>query len=92
MRHVAYLPADVVKFAGAEDSDLSTRRLVEPRQSAQQCCFAGAVIAENGIEFPTGKFRGDAAQRGETAKLLDQVRDSDNGRGFSQGVKSLSDK
>src|SRR6266478_839702 len=83
MRHVAHLLADVVKLFGPEDRDLAVRRLAESCQSAQQCSFAGAVIAENGVEFPTGKFRSDAAQRGEAAKLLDKVRDSDDGSGFS---------
>src|SRR5208282_4898898 len=89
MRHVAHLLADVVKLPGAEDRDLAARGLVESCESTQQCSFAGAVIAENGIEFAAGKLRGNAAQRGKTAKLLDQVRDCDDvdGRGFSQRNK-----
>ena len=78
MRHVAHLLADVVKLAGAEDRDLAARRLVESGQRAQQRGLAGAVIAENGVEFPAGKFRGDAAQSGKAAELLDQVRDGDD--------------
>ena len=89
MRHVAHLLADVVKPPGAENRDLAARRLVESRESPQQGSFAGAVIAENGIEFPARKFRGYAAQSRKSAKLLDQVRNGDDGRGFSQGVGSL---
>ena len=73
MCHVAHLLADVVKLVGPEDRDLAARRLAESGQSAQQCGFAGAVIAENGIELTAGKFRGDAAQRGKAAKLFDQI-------------------
>ncbi len=75
----------------AEDRDVAARRLVESCQSAQQSSLAGAVIAENGVEFPAGKLRGDAAQSGKTAKLLDQVRDSDDVDGDSafsvKGIK-----
>jgi vesicle coat complex subunit len=86
MRHVAHLLADVVKLTGPEDRDRAARRLIESCQSAQQCSFTGAVIAENGVKFPADKFGSDAAQSGKTPKLFDQVRDSDNGdgRGFSQ--------
>src|SRR5580704_11389268 len=71
MRHVPHLLADVVKLLSPEDRDVAAGRLAEACQGAQQCSFARAVIAENGVEFPAGKFRGDAAQRGKTAKLLD---------------------
>ena len=80
MRHVAYLLTDVVKLAGSENRNLAARGLVESRQSTQQGSLAGAVIAENGVKFPAGKFRRDAAQGGKSAKLLDQVRDGDDGR------------
>ena len=86
MRHVAYLLADVVKFTYPEDHDVAARRLAESCQSTQQCSFAGAVIAENRVELPTGKFRGDATQSGKAAKLLDQIRDSDDGDGGGRGV------
>jgi len=88
MRHVANLLADVVKLAGPENRDLAAGRVVESCESTQQRGFTGAVVAENGIEFPAGKFRSNAAQSGKTAKLLDQVRDSDDvdgsGSVFSQ--------
>ena len=86
MRHVAHLLADVVKLLSPEDRDVAAGRLAEACQGAQQCSFARAVIAENGVEFPAGKFRGDAAQRGKTTKLLDQIRDSDDGDGGGYGV------
>ena len=56
MRHVADLLADVVKLAGAEDRDFAARRLVESRQRAQQCRLAGAVVAQNGVEFAAGEI------------------------------------
>jgi hypothetical protein len=86
MRHVAHLLTDVVKLTDPENRDLAIRRLAESCQSTQQCSFARAVIAENGVEFPAGKFRGDAPQRGKTTKLLDQIRDSDDGDGGGYGV------
>jgi len=89
MGHVADLLADVVKFSGAEDGDLAARRIVKSCESAQQRGFAGSVIAKDGVEFAAGKFGGDAAESGKTAKLLYEVRDGDNGRGggFSQRDK-----
>src|SRR5208282_2130386 len=89
MRHITHLLANVVKLAGAKNRDLAARGLVESRQSAQQGGLAGAVVAENGVKFSAGKFRGNAAQSRKTAELLDQVRDGDDGRGFSQRVGSL---
>src|SRR5258708_9562605 len=88
MRHVTDLLANVAKPAGPKDRNLAARRLAESRQSAEQCSFAGAVIAENGIEFSARKFRSNSAQRSKTAKLFDQIRDSDDGdgRGFSHAV------
>src|ERR1700675_2675083 len=86
MRHVAHLLADVVNLLDPEDRGLAARGLAEPCESAQQRGFAGTVVAENGVEFPAEKFRGDATQRGKTAKLLDQVRDSDDGDGGGRGV------
>ena len=81
MRHVADLLADVAKFAAPRMAIAAARRLAQSRQRAQQSSLARAVIAENGVELPAGKFRGDAAERGKTAKLLDQIRDGDDGAG-----------
>ncbi len=89
MGHIPNLLADVVELAGAENRDLAARWLVESRQSAQQSSFSGAVIAKNGVEFAAGKFRSHASQRRKPAKLLDQVRDCDDGggSGFSQWLE-----
>ena len=78
--------ADVVETLRAKNCNLAARLVVQSGQCAQQSGLAGAVVAEDGVELAAGKFRGDPAQRRETAKLLDQVRDCDDGDGggFSQ--------
>ena len=88
MRHIPHLLADIVKFARPENRDLAARWLIQPRQRAQQRSLARAVVPKNGIELSARKFRGNPAQRRKTAKLLDQVRNCDDGGGggsvFSQ--------
>jgi hypothetical protein len=76
---------DVVKLCGSKDGHFAARRVVESRECAEESGRAGTVIAENGLEFATRKFRSDATQGGKTAELLDQVGDSDGGdeRGVS---------
>jgi hypothetical protein len=87
MRHITDLRADVVKFPGPKHRDMPARRLVESSQSAQQRSLARSVVAKNGIEFAAGEFRRNPAQRRKPAKLLDQVRDCDDGGGFSGIVR-----
>ena len=84
MRHVADLMADVLKHVAPRIVILPAVGMIQARQRAQQRSLACSVIAEDGIELSAGKLRGNATQSGEAAELLDQVRDGDDGRGFSQ--------
>ena len=84
MCHVADLAADVAEVSRAENPDLATRRMVQPGEGAEERGFAGAVVAEDGVETTGREFGGDAAQGGEASELLDQVGDGDDGSDVSQ--------
>src|SRR6266850_7722037 len=87
MRHVADLVADVVKLLCTKESDLATGGLTESGESAEQSGLSSAIVTQDGVELSAGECGGDAAQRGETAKLLDQVGDGDDGRSFSHRLR-----
>ena len=95
MRHISDLMADIAEFTGAQNRDFTARGLVQSCERTQEGRFASAVIAEDGIEFSAGKFRGNTAQGRKPAKLLDQVRDDNNrlvhkANASSQGEKMKS--
>ena len=84
MRHVADLRQMSWKLSSPRIGTSPLEGWLRPGEGAEQRGFAGAVVAEDGVEFAAGKFGGDAAQGGEASELLDQVRDGDDGVGVGQ--------
>jgi len=61
--------------------------MVQSGERAEQRSLASAVVAEDGVELPAGKFGSNAAQGSEATELLDQVVYGYDGRVVSQLVR-----
>ena len=65
------------------DVDLPLGRAAGPTDRSDQCCLAGAVLAEQGVDFPSADLNVDAVERARPRVFLDQTLDLESDLGVA---------